>query len=177
MAMEKLFLIKPHEDDIDEIRAYRDEFLEHDDHSHGDSGLYDTPDILHWINRCRLYENERTLPNPNFVEAEQFMLVGESNSEILGMINFRHNLNNKYLAEHGGHIGFAVRPKKRRRRYATVMLMLCLEKCREYGLNKVLITCDADNEASRRTIITCGGKFERIAQTGDEVDERYWITL
>jgi len=175
--MEKMFLVKPSEKYINEIVSYREEFLQYDDHSHGDCGLYDTPDILHWIKRCRLYENEKTMPNPNFVESEQFMLMRDGENQILGMINFRHNLNNKYLAEHGGHIGFAVRPKKRRRRYATAMLMLCLEKCRAYGLDQVLITCDVDNEASRRTILACGGKFERIAQTDDEIDERYWIKL
>ena len=176
--MEGLRLVKPSIEYIDEIRAYRQECMDIDGHSHGDSGLSEFEDPLAWITQCDLMERQETVPDSSWVEADQFMLVREGERRILGMINFRHSLND-YLAEYGGHIGYGVRPSERRKGYAKSMLMLCLEKCRELGLDKVLITCVISNEASRRTISSCGGKFERV--THDAIDnedlERYWITL
>jgi len=176
--VEKLILVKPDEIYIDDIRAYKQEFLAFDSHSHGDSGLDSAEDIMEWITRCRLMEKQATLPNSKLVEADQYMLVRKGETYILGMINFRHSLGSAggYLSEHGGNIGFGIRPSERQKGYAKAMLMLCLEQCRNFGLHKVLLTCDIHNEASRKTILACGGQFERLAQTGDEIDERYWIT-
>ena len=44
-------------------------------------------------------------------------------------------------------------------------------------LIKLLITCDNDNEASRRTILACGGVFERTTVKEGKTLEKYWITL
>lgn len=176
MMLEKLKLIKPSAEHIDDIRAYRQEFFDDGGHFNGDSGLRTFEDMGAWIEHCRLMENKDTVPNPDWVEADQFMLIREGERKILGMINFRHDLND-YLAEYAGHIGYGVRPSERHQGYAKAMLALCLEKCRSLGLDRVLITCDDDNEASRRTILACGGVFERTAQEGEKILERYWITL
>ncbi|MCL2839376.1 MAG: GNAT family N-acetyltransferase [Defluviitaleaceae bacterium] len=177
--MKNLILIRPSEAYHDEIQDYRQELLAYDDHSHGESFLYETADISQWIENCRLYENKKTVPHPEHVEADQFMLVYEGDKRILGMINFRHSLDNPYLFEQGGHIGYGIRPLERRKGYATIMLALCLKKCRGYGLDKVLVCCAPDNLGSKKTILACGGVFERMAYTddGDEADERYWIDL
>lgn len=176
VAMNKLIFIKPSEKYIDEIRAYRQAFIDDGGHFNGDSGLRKFEDINAWIEQCNFMENKETVPNPNWVEAEQFMLVNEGENRILGMINFRHYLND-YLAEYAGHIGYGVCPSERRKGYAKVMLSLCLNKCHERGLDKVLITCDEDNEASRRAILACGGVFDRKAIEDKEILERYWIML
>jgi predicted acetyltransferase len=173
--MAKLMLIKPSEEYIEEIRDYRQEFIDDGGHFNGDSGLGKYENIAEWIQRCRNMESRDFAEPLGYVEGEQFMLLREGSIRILGMISFRHYLND-HLAEYNGHIGYGVRPSERRKGYATAMLRLCLEKCPAQGLNKVLITCNADNEASRRTIIACGGVFERIAieWDGGKV-ERYWI--
>lgn len=145
-------------------------------HFNGDSGLEKFEDIKAWIKQCRLKENKETVPDPDCVESEQFLLVRESEKYILGMINFRHYLND-YFAECGGHIGYGIRPCERRKGYAAKMLSLCLEECRKRKLNKVLITCNAKNEASRRTIISCGGVFDRNANDNGEIIQRYFIYL
>jgi len=172
-----LILVKPTAVHIPEITAYRDEWRAQDSHSHGDGGLYYADDIPAWIEASRLYENIETIPNPNHVPGSQFMLMREGDDRILGMIALRHYLQDGYLTEHGGHIGYGVRPTERRKGYAKAMLELCLEECRKLGLKKVLLCCDLDNHGSRATIKACGGKFERLGITGAEVDERYWITL
>jgi len=173
----KLILQKPSEAHTSEIRAYRDECLAHDTHTHGDSGLDKHEDITAWINFCCLMAHKETIPKPGWVQASQFMLMEEGSPRILGMINLRHYLNGGYLAEHGGHIGYGVRPSERGKGYAKAMLLLCLEECRKLGLEEVLVICDIDNHASRGVIKACGGVFERLAITGGEIDERYWINL
>jgi len=174
--MPSLILVKPDEKYTNEIRDYRDEFLAHEDHLHGTAGLARYENIEAWIARGRLFENAATMPEGKWVTYEQFMLVHESESRILGMINLRHYLN-EAVAECGGHIGYSVRPTERRKGYAKTMLMLCLKECRRVGLEQVLITCDHDNEASRRTIEACGGEFERMMQDENgKAGYRYWIT-
>ena len=177
IAKKTLILVRPTQDHAEEIRAYRDEWRTYDTHSHGDNGLYKCDDIPAWVDFSRKMENAETLPNPDYVEADQFMLMHEGGTRILGMINLRHRLKEGYLAEHGGHIGYGVRPTERRKGYAKVMLNLCLKEAHARMLEKVLLCCDLDNAGSRSTIIACGGQFERLAITGCEVDERYWISL
>ena len=85
----------------------------------------------------------------------------------------------EYLEKYGGHIGYSVRPDERRKGDAAWMLMQMLEKCRERGMKRVLVTCLAENEASRRTILANGGRYEStVHEPAENVDlERYWIEL
>ena len=57
----------------------------------------------------------------------------------------------------GGHIGYHVVAPWRRQGHATRMLAAGLAQCRDLGLARVLLTCTADNEPSRRVILANGG--------------------
>ena len=59
------------------------------------------------------------------------------------------------------------------------MLKTVLPKCRELGIDHVLITCIAGNEGSRKTILKNGGVYESTVYEPDEKAdlERYWIDL
>lgn len=118
-----------------------------------------------------------TVPD-NWVIATQFMYVREADQRIVGMIQVRHYFND-FLEKFGGNIGYSVRPSERRKGYAGEMLAQVLPYCRELGMEKVLITCEADNEASRRTILKNGGKYESTVKIPDEDVqlERYWIEI
>ena len=45
------------------------------------------------------------------------------------------------------------------------------------NIKKVLITCDKDNIASAKTIKNNDGKLENEVEEGNEITQRYWITL
>jgi predicted acetyltransferase len=100
---------------------------------------------------------------------ELWMAEGE---EYVGRISVRHELN-ELLWSWGGHVGYAVRPSARGRGLAGSALTQMLEVCRTLGVDPVLITCDVDNEPSRRTIESAGGVYEDTR----EGKLRYWIDL
>lgn len=100
-------------------------------------------------------------------------------AEVVGFLSFRHTLN-EWLAEAGGHIGYSVRSSRRRQGIASAALRLGLERAREVGLERVLITCDVDNEGSYRTIERAGGVLQDISDQsarGMGLLRRYWIAL
>ena len=71
----------------------------------------------------------------------------------------RHQLT-PALTEVGGHIGYHVVAPWRRQGHATRMLAAGLAQCRDLGLDRVLLTCAADNEPSRRVILANGGIYD-----------------
>jgi len=90
----------------------------------------------------------------------------------IGTVMIRHELTPE-LRHDGGHIGYHVVPGERRRGHATAMLARACHLCKELGLTRVLVTCDADNLGSRRVIEANAGVLE--SDSGGIL--RYWIDL
>lgn len=113
---------------------------------------------------------------PGMVPFRQFWLVDEG--VYIGRLNLRHELNEQLLRM-GGHIGYDIRPGRRRQGYGTEILRLGLEKAKALGLQRVLLTCNQDNIASKKIIEHNGGKLENIIELeGHPVKVlRYWIDL
>jgi predicted acetyltransferase len=93
--------------------------------------------------------------------------------QVLGGIALRDGENE--FVRQLGHIGYGVRPSARRRGLAGWALGRILDEAGEFGLDRVLIVCEAGNLASTRTIERNGGVLEGIRDTGDGAVRRYWI--
>ena len=97
------------------------------------------------------------------------------------MINIRPYIEgNDLLVRYGGNIGYSIKPNKRRKGYCKKMLNDALKVCRdEFGLDKVIITCNIDNIASENTIKSCKGVFinELFIPEENETVKRYYIEL
>lgn len=117
----------------------------------------------------------RGLPN-GWVAGTTFWLVDDE--VFVGKVDVRHSLTPE-LRLRGGHVGYAIRPTMRRRGYGRRALALVLPRCRDLGLDRVLVTCDATNEASRRIIEANGGELEdEVQMAGRAVaTRRYWIDI
>ena len=101
------------------------------------------------------------------LQTSLWLVEGE---EFLGELTIRHKLNRR-LRYKGGHIGYSVRPSRRRRGYATAMLRLSLPVANGFGIDPALITCDDTNIASRRVIEANGG----VLASASHGILRFWV--
>lgn len=161
--------------DLKMVENYKKDFLKNSEFIHGAARL-ETTDSFLWIKELPLYKDYKTIPNKDFVTAHTFVLT--DNIEIIGIINLRHELND-YLLNFGGHIGYSVNKKHRGKGYGKILLQHCLDFAFNHLLlDKVLLTCNENNIASKKVIISCGGILEnKVIDSTDNnlVTERYWI--
>lgn len=135
------------------------------------NGLYtDTEEAY----QAKLAENARiaigeNLP-PGYVRQQIYWLYDGEHPVGYGKLRFSLT---DALREHGGHIGYVIRPSERGKGYGRRMLKELLLEAERGGLDRVLLTCNEDNTASRNIIEGCGGKPEQSANASC----KYWIEL
>lgn len=170
---EELILIKPSEEYINEVYEYRKEFLDNNEHMYGTSSLEKFENIEEWIEWVHKSESKETCPK-KFVSSSQFLLIRKNHNKIIGMVNIRHRLNDNLL-KFGGHIGYSIRKSERENGYGKTQLGLALLEAKKIAINNVLITCDKNNVASQKTILSANGILENEVKDGEETIQRYWI--
>ena len=111
-----------------------------------------------------------------FVPVTEYWLI--DNDVFIGNFVVRHKLNKKLMSTGGG-VGYTIRPSKRGKGYGKEVLKFGLKKVKRLGFNKVLITCDKDNTASKKIIEANGGVFKNeVFEKGMRVPKlRYWVKL
>lgn len=122
------------------------------------------------VTQSELYRDESAVLPQGRIHTD-YLWITEDDS-IVGFLRFTYELN-EFLLEVGGHIGYSVRPSRRREGHASHALGLALERARARGIDRVLVTCDIDKVASARTIAAQGGQLEDIRHG----KRRYWIGL
>jgi predicted acetyltransferase len=122
-----------------------------------------------------LLDREYNPPSKRAPESCYWLVKGR---DYIGTVSVRHRLNDS-LREFGGHIGYEIRPTLRRRGYGTLICKLGLEKARQLGIKRVLITCDDNNIASARIIEANGGVLQdvRLLDWRYVPTRRYWVEI
>lgn len=100
------------------------------------------------------------------------------NNRLIGGFNLRHVIKGN-LINHGGNIGYLIRPSERGKGYGTKMLYLALEKAAEIGLEKVLVSCRSENIGSMKVIENNGGIYENdyFEEETGKTFKIYWIDV
>ena len=155
---------------LQQIEDYKNEFSLNNETIHGAANLTELS-ARDWVQFVERTKHKETV-SPGFVTAHTFFAL--DNDKIVGIINARHELND-YLLNLGGHIGYSVRKSERRKGYAKKMLKYSSEFLFSLGLDTILITCDKNNIASKRTIESCGGILENEVIEATRTTLRYWI--
>ena len=103
------------------------------------------------------------------------LLAADVQGELVGHASIRFALND-LLTSVGGHIGYCVLPRYRRRGYATEILRQSLIIARAEGVDRVLVTCDEHNVGSATVVERAGGILEDVRRDPTGVPRRrYWI--
>jgi predicted acetyltransferase len=130
--------------------------------------LKDTERFAAYLVALHRERDDVTRPRDGMVSSTTLWLV--DGEEYLGRVSIRHGLTDRLRVE-GGHIGYEIRPTRRGQGLGTRILRLALPVAHGLGIDPALITCAADNTASRRVIQACGGvEGEPV---GDRL--RYWV--
>lgn len=173
-----LKLVKPNMEYKEQVMSYRKIFLENNESFEGCAGLEECETYEEWID----FDNRLSKKyGKGYVPSTVYLAIRSFDNKLVGILDFRHTLS-EFLLKYGGNIGYSVLPEERRKGYAKEMLRLVLEYCKEYGLHRVLVTCDKENIGSYKTIQANGGILEN--EVIDEVNlsrsgviHRYWIDL
>lgn len=130
-----------------------------------------------FVEKAELYADENATLPEGHVACDYFWITDDG--EVVGFIAFRRELND-WLRSYGGHIGYSVRPSRRRQGIARAALNLVLDRARAQGYDRVMLTCDDTNVGSYRTIEGAGGELEAVID-GSAADipqlRQYWISL
>lgn len=175
--MNECIFIKPDISMKKSIWLYREEMLRFADNIDGAGSLKEAKNVTEWLEMNHKLECKNTIPN-DWVESEQFVYLRENDKKIVGMLQFRHYLND-FLKKYGGHIGYSVIPSERCKGYATKMLAEGLCVCKKRKLDRILITCRTGNIGSQKVILANDGVYEKtvFCKERNMSFDRYWIEL
>jgi predicted acetyltransferase len=175
VAREAIELVEIDESLRDELVAYVEEFRAAGEPSWQNEREAIRSDFAGYVRRRRDSAAGRNLPEGLVPQTDYFLWNGH---QIVGSIRLRHQLT-PALANDGGNIGYEVRPSRRGEGHATRMLAMILDKARQVGLKRVLLTCHNDNPASARVIDKNGGRLasQGISKRDGKEIRRYWIEL
>jgi predicted acetyltransferase len=106
--------------------------------------------------RLVLAERVSASNSPWGVPAYMFEMRGPG-GEYVGRIRLRVGWSEDVI-RYAGHVGYAVEPEHRGRRYAERACRLILPVAKRHGMTELWITCQPDNRSSRRTLERLGAE-------------------
>ena len=97
-------------------------------------------------------------------------LICDSAGTAVGGCNLR--LGHSEALYYAGNIGYIIEEPYRGRHYAGKACLLLFELARRHGMRYVIITCNPDNWASRKTCEYAGGELVEIVELPEDNDMR-----
>lgn len=158
-SMDSLILVRP----TPSMQAAALDYIE--EHKRYGEAVTDVLPCEAWLTHTQANAAQETVL-PDWVQASTFFVMRKADQRLIGLVDIRYTLND-LLSNHGGHIGYSVRPSERCKGYATAILRLALDYARSLGLTRVMLACRQDQEASRCAILLCGGIMNRSFRLAD----------
>ena len=159
-------------EDLDILREYVEEHYSNYERSISASNGLTSMDYNKWVEKI----------NRNSEKADDdwgkyyLYLVFDERKKLVGLLNIRYNLTSTLRKKYGD-IGYGVRPSERRQGYATKMLKLALNICKEKNMKYVILGCYENNYGSNKTIIKNGGILYRTGYEEKIISEEWVIKL
>ncbi len=179
--MEKFYLEIPTLERKTEIMDYIDEFVQHQSDLNGAGSLAKIAEGYTFeeaLEKCLSMEREEYAKEIGSCQSKTFLFIRENDDKIIGVLNVRWNLPEE-MRQFVGNIGYGIRPTERKKGYNKINLYLGLIEAKKIGLEKVMLSCDATNMGSLKTMQALGGVLEKT-----EVDPYdgiltsvYWIDV
>lgn len=104
-----------------------------------------------------------------YVPAYWFDILLSGNPEPIGQIDLRIG-NTRHLIMYGGHIGYGIKEEYRGHQYAARACNLIKRVAMDHGLKTLWITCNPDNQPSRRTCEILGCELVEIVDLPQDTD-------
>ena len=109
-----------------------------------------------------------------FGHEQIWMITLHNERQEIGQISYRDG--ESRCEYYYGHIGYHIDPPYRGRHFAYRACILIKNEIRLSGKSTVVITCDPDNEPSKKTCIRLGCFFERIADVPEDIYRKFEIS-
>ena len=115
-------------------------------------------------------------PNPElrFGHEQIWRITMHNSRKEIGQISYRDG--ESRCVYYYGHIGYHIDPPYRGRHFAYRACLLIREEIRMSGKTSVVITCDPDNPASRKTCERLGCLLEGEASVPEDLRKKYELS-
>ena len=170
-------LVEASKEHENQAMLYRQEYIDFGEKEiNGSSELIEYEDYDKWLKR--IAKEKAIKPSSTHTPSTTYFMICEDDNKIIGSIQLRHHLTDR-LRKDGGHVGYGIRPYERGKGYGVKQLSLALEKAKELGLDKIMISCNKDNIPSDQVAIKNGGVMtgEGFDEDEKKVTEIYWINI
>lgn len=174
--MNNIYLKEPDINDKNNIIEMIEEVRKYDNNTEGMGSLDKALDDYNsFLQKCNKFKNKELI-SENLSTQNTFLLYVDN--RLIGTTQLRHELKGKLL-DHGGNIGYFIRPCERGKGYGNKILELAILEAKKYGLDKVLVTARIENITSNNVIKKNGGILENTFYDADSNNtyNRYWIKL
>ena len=172
---DKFKFVFPNKEYKQQAIDYINEFQLNNSSINGTGGLENYLDDYDlWLNK--IIEDKIREFSEKRVPSLTYFLIRVNDNKIVGMINIRLMLNEK-LKNHGGNIGYSIRPNERSKGYNLINLYLGLLVCQENNIKEVLMDCSKNNIASAKTIQHFDAQLEKEYLDDEDIIQDYIIDV